>query len=78
MKRGNLRTRLTIATDEARQLGLLVKAGHGLSLENLAPIAAIEGIEEVSIGHALIGRAVFVGMERAVLEYLAVLASAEG
>ncbi|GMV53952.1 MAG: pyridoxine 5'-phosphate synthase [Chlorobi bacterium] len=71
-------TRLTIATDEARQLGLLVKAGHGLSLENLAPIAAIEGIEEVSIGHALIGRAVFVGMERAVLEYLAVLASAEG
>lgn len=71
-------TRLAIATDEARQLGLLVKAGHGLSLENLAPIAAIEGIEEVSIGHALIGRAVFVGMERAVLEYLAVLASAEG
>lgn len=71
-------TRLTIATDEARQLGLLVKAGHGLSLENLAPIAAIEGIEEVSIGHALIGRAVFVGMERAVLEYLAILASAEG
>lgn len=71
-------TRLTIATDEARQLGLLVKAGHGLSLENLAPIAAIEGIEEVSIGHALIGRAGFVGMERAVLEYLAVLASAEG
>lgn len=71
-------TRLTIATDEARQLGLLVKAGHGLSIENLAPIAAIEGIEEVSIGHALIGRAVFVGMERAVLEYLAVLASAEG
>lgn len=64
---------LASGASQAADLGLSVKAGHGLSLRNLSPLTAIPEIEEVSIGHALIGHAVFVGMERAVKEYLALL-----
>ena len=49
-------------------LSLGVHAGHGLSLENVAPVAAIPAIEELNIGHAIIGRSVFVGLEAAVRE----------
>ncbi|TAK55183.1 MAG: pyridoxine 5'-phosphate synthase [Bacteroidetes bacterium] len=52
----------------ARDLGLEVNAGHGLDYTNIQPIAAIDDIEEVSIGHAIIARAVFVGLEHAVRE----------
>ena len=57
----------------ASRLGLRVLAGHGLGLRNVAPIAAIQEIEELNIGHSIIGRAVLVGMERAVGEMLASL-----
>lgn len=50
------------------QLGLGVNAGHGLNYVNIAPVAAIPEIQEVSIGHAVIARAVFVGLDRAVRE----------
>ncbi len=50
----------------ARTLELGVNAGHGLDYTNIKPIAAIKEIEEVSIGHAVIARAVFVGLENAV------------
>lgn len=53
-----------------KQLGLGVNGGHGLNYVNVAPIAAIEDIDELSIGHAIISRAVFVGIERAVREML--------
>jgi len=43
-----------------------VNAGHGLNYANIKPIARITEIEEVSIGHAIISRAVFTGLERAV------------
>ncbi len=47
---------------------LLVHAGHGINYENINPIAAIPEISELSIGHSIVGRAVLVGMERAVHE----------
>jgi len=60
--------RLRTAAREARSLGLAVHAGHGLTYENVIPVAAIPEIEEVNIGHSVVSRAVLVGMERAVRE----------
>jgi pyridoxine 5-phosphate synthase len=57
----------------AAELGLGINAGHGLNYVNIKPIRKILQIEEVSIGHALISRAVFVGLERAVKEMLELL-----
>lgn len=54
---------------EAQRAGLEVHAGHGLTVHNLAPIAAIPEIVELNIGHALIARAVFVGLPAAVMEF---------
>lgn len=50
----------------ATSLGLTVNAGHGLTYHNVAPIAAIAEIYELNIGHAIMGRAVFDGLEKAV------------
>ena len=50
----------------ARSLGLIVNAGHGLHYHNTQQIAAIEGINELNIGHAIIARAVFTGLKEAV------------
>ncbi|WP_243383580.1 MULTISPECIES: pyridoxine 5'-phosphate synthase [Geothrix] len=58
------------------RLGLRILAGHGLNLQNVGPIAAIPEIEELNIGHSLIGRAVLVGLERSVEEMLAAMAEA--
>ena len=68
--------RLRDAARLANRLGLRVLAGHGLNLQNVAPVAAIPEIEELNIGHSLIGRAVLVGLERAVNEMLAAMAEA--
>ncbi len=65
--------RLEHGAANAAEAGLLVKAGHGLSLKNVSPITTIPEIREVSIGHALIGHAVFVGIDAAVKAYLAAL-----
>ncbi|HEY1953089.1 MAG TPA: pyridoxine 5'-phosphate synthase [Gemmatimonadaceae bacterium] len=57
--------------DSARRgadLGLAVHAGHGLTVANVALVAAIPEIEELNIGHSIISRAVFVGLDRAVRE----------
>ena len=61
-------TRLHAAAALARSLNLDVHAGHGLTYENVAPVAAIAEIEELNIGHSIISRAVLIGMERAVRE----------
>ncbi|KOR30908.1 pyridoxine 5'-phosphate synthase [Achromatium sp. WMS2] len=50
------------------KLGLQVNAGHGLDYHNVTPIAAIAGITELNIGHSIVARAVFTGLERAVRE----------
>lgn len=65
--------RIASAARIASQAGLVVTAGHGLDLRNIAALKSITEIEEVSIGHALVGRAVLVGFERAVGEYLQAL-----
>ncbi len=57
----------------ARDSGLRVHAGHGLNYRNTARLAVLEEIEEFSIGHSVISRAVMVGMERAVREMLALV-----
>ncbi len=62
--------RLRDAARLASRLGLRVLAGHGLSPQNVGPVGAIPEIEELNIGHSLIGRAVLVGLERAVQEML--------
>lgn len=60
----------------ARRIGLAVYAGHGLTVANLGPVARIPEIEEVSIGHSVVSRAVFVGLEEAVRELRRVMDSA--
>lgn len=60
--------RLSQAAALARSLGMAVHAGHGLTYENVAPVAAIAEIEELNIGHSVISRALFTGIERAVRE----------
>jgi pyridoxine 5-phosphate synthase len=60
--------RLRSAAALAAELGLAVHAGHGLTYENVTPIAALPWIEELNIGHSIISRSVLVGMERAVRE----------
>lgn len=54
----------------AMDLGLRVAAGHGLDYQNVEPIAWIEEIEELNIGHSIISRSVIVGIEEAVSEML--------
>lgn len=54
----------------ALALGLRVNAGHGLDYENVRPVAAIPGMEELNIGHSIVARAVTVGLEKAVREIL--------
>jgi len=62
---------------EARTLGLGVNAGHDLSQANLAAfLAAVPEVAEVSIGHALIGEALYAGLDATVRAYLAILAAA--
>jgi len=59
----------------AHSLGLGVNAGHDLDLDNLVMFRTLPHLDEVSIGHALISHAVFVGLARSVREYLDVLAA---
>ena len=64
-------TRIAEAARLGRKLGLRINAGHGLNYVNILPIREIPEIEEVSIGHAIVSRALFVGLDRAVREMLA-------
>jgi pyridoxine 5-phosphate synthase len=59
---------LASAAKYGRSLGLAVHAGHGLTYLNTAAVVAIKEIEELNIGHSVVSRAVFVGMEQAVRE----------
>ena len=65
--------RIREAAIYARTLGLKVVAGHGLNYLNIAPFRDIAEIEEVSIGHAIIARAVLTGLEEAVREMLRII-----
>jgi pyridoxine 5-phosphate synthase len=61
------------AAETAHALGLGVNAGHDLDLRNLTLFRSLPHLAEVSIGHALVSRALFVGLRQAVLDYLAAL-----
>ncbi len=60
--------RIKNAVAHAASLGLVVNAGHGLHCENVTPIANIEHMYELNIGHSIVAHALFVGLEKAVQE----------
>jgi pyridoxine 5-phosphate synthase len=60
--------RITEAAELAASLGLEVHAGHGLHYHNVGPVAAIPEIVELNIGHSIVARALFTGLENAVRE----------
>ncbi|HDZ37258.1 MAG TPA: pyridoxine 5'-phosphate synthase [Marinobacter sp.] len=62
----------------ARKKGLIVNAGHGLHYHNTERVAAIPGINELNIGHAIIARAVFCGLKEAVRDMKSILEQARG
>jgi len=65
--------KLIKGAQEALDLGLIVHAGHGLTYRNVRPVAQIEGMDELNIGHTIISRAVLVGLDQAVREMLALI-----
>jgi pyridoxine 5-phosphate synthase len=69
-RRGEELTRIEVAVQIAHELGLVIHAGHGLDYRNVGRLRHLSEIEELSIGHAVVARAVLVGMERAVREML--------
>jgi pyridoxine 5-phosphate synthase len=60
--------RLVAAGSAARQASLRLHAGHGLNYRNVRPVAQIPEMRELNIGHAIVSRAVFVGLRQAVRE----------
>lgn len=66
LRRDKALNELRRAAAHAKQLGLAVHAGHGLTYQNVQPVAAIPEIEELNIGHSIVSNAVFWGMEEAV------------
>ena len=70
--------RIIKAVEHGKKIGLQVNAGHGLNYHNVAKIAALSGIVELNIGHAIIARALFVGLSRAVKEMKQLMYQARG
>jgi pyridoxine 5-phosphate synthase len=68
--------RLASAARRAASLGLEVHAGHGLTYHNVQPVAAIPEIVELNIGHCIIARAIFTGLESAVRDMKALMIGA--
>ena len=64
------------AGDAIRGLGMRFNAGHALNYANVEPVAALPGIRELHIGHAIVSRAVFVGMREAVREMKSLMVGA--
>jgi pyridoxine 5-phosphate synthase len=65
--------RLLAASKRAHELGIKVNAGHGLNYENLSVLHIVPHLVELNIGHSIVSRAVFVGLENAVKEMLALM-----
>jgi len=66
--RGDELGRIELAAQQGLALGLQVNAGHGLNYHNVQAVAALPGIAELNIGHAIVARAVFTGLAEAVRE----------
>lgn len=65
--------KLQMAAARAKELGLVVNAGHGLDLSNAGPVARIVGMNELNIGFSIVARALFAGIEQAVKEMKSVV-----
>jgi len=65
--------RLHTAAGQAHQLGIQVNAGHGINYQNIALIRKIPHLAELNIGHSIVSRAIFTGLERATAEMLAAM-----
>jgi len=57
---------LSVVSQQVRQAGLALHAGHGLTYRNVKPVAAIDGMQMLNIGHTIVARSTMVGMEQAV------------
>jgi pyridoxine 5-phosphate synthase len=68
--------RIRQAARHAQELGLIVNAGHGLNIHNVHNIAAIPGMKELNIGHAIVAHALFVGWEYAIREMKSLMVAA--
>jgi|SRR5215467_5647485 len=66
-------TRIIDAAKAGSKMGMGIAAGHGLNYDNVEPIARITEIDELNIGHAIVARAVLVGIERAVREMIGLM-----
>ncbi|HMW55447.1 MAG: pyridoxine 5'-phosphate synthase [Candidatus Accumulibacter phosphatis] len=69
--------KIRIAGDLARRLGMRFNAGHALNYFNVQPVAQLAGIRELHIGHAIISRAIFIGLREAVREMKRLLREAQ-
>lgn len=69
---------LAEASELGRSLGLAVHAGHGLTVRNVGPVAAIAAIEELNIGHSIVSRAIFVGLAHSIAEMREAMLAARG
>jgi pyridoxine 5-phosphate synthase len=65
--------RIFAAAQYAKKIGMGLNAGHGLNIFNIAPILPIENIHEFNIGHSIVSRSVFLGLENAVKEFISVI-----
>lgn len=72
-ERGRAFDQLVASAARAQELGLVVAAGHGLTVRNVRPIADIPQVVELNIGHSIISRAVLIGLERSVKDMLAAM-----
>ena len=68
--------RIQIAGRAIRDLGMRFNAGHALNYFNVQPVAALPGVRELHIGHAIVSRSVFVGLREAVREMKALMRQA--
>jgi len=69
--------RLITAANHAQHLGIQVNAGHGINYQNIALIRKIPHLAELNIGHAIVSRAIFTGLERATADMLAAMNGAK-
>jgi pyridoxine 5-phosphate synthase len=70
--------RLRAAQKLATERGLIVNAGHGINYENVRALLDIKGWNEFNIGHSIVSRALFAGLENAVREMVRLLAEGDG
>ena len=70
--------RIRAALEAGQALGLAVNAGHGLNYHNVQAVAALPGMQELNIGHAIVARAIFSGWENAVREMKRLMVEATG